>query len=105
MKKINLVFIRQATQPIINLFYETITMQRIHQGCIIRLVIISMRSKVRKMSSSKIDKEKINIASIVSDAILGFYLSILGDYIFRTWERIKSNQPYFTYNLDNFHQT
>ena len=30
------------------------------------------------------------------DVIYGFYLSILGDDISRTLERIESNQPYYT---------
>ena len=33
---------------------------------------------------------------IESDVILGFYLSILGDDIFRTLEHIESNQSYHT---------
>ena len=38
----------------------------------------------------------VSIASIISDVILGFYLSILGHAIYRTMERIESNQPFYT---------
>ena len=33
------------------------------------------------------------LASKISDVILGLYLCILGDDIFRTLKRIESNQP------------
>jgi len=54
------------------------------------------------MSSSKIDRSKhlydFTLASIISEVILGLYLSILGENIFRSFERIESNQPYFFYH-------
>ena len=57
-----------------------------------------MRSNVRKMSSLEHryikTKYDVTLASIISDVILGFYLSVLGDDIFRTLERIKSKQPW-----------
>ena len=58
----------------------------------------SMRSNVRKMSSSKIDKYKydVTLASKISDVILCFYLSILGYDNFRRLEPIESNPDYYT---------
>ena len=48
-----------------------------------------MRSNVWKMSSTKIDIQyDVTLAFIISDIILGIYLSILGDDIFRTLEYI-----------------
>ena len=35
------------------------------------------------------------IIPYLCDVILGFYLFILGDEIFRTLERIRSNKPYY----------
>ena len=59
-----------------------------------------MRFNARKMSSPRIDWKKTSfdviLAFIISDVIWGLNLSILEDEIFRTLERIKSNQPYYT---------
>ena len=50
-----------------------------------------------KMLSPKIDRYQINTSYDVTDYRgESFYLIILGDDIFRTLERIESNQPYFT---------
>ena len=54
-----------------------------------------MRSNVWKMSSTKIDIHyDVTLASIISDIILG--LSILGDDIFRTLERIHEYITLYT---------
>ena len=50
------------------------------QGCIIRLVTL----------------DEVTDYGGKSDVILGFFLSILGDDIFLTLERIKSNLTYYT---------
>ena len=56
-----------------------------------------MRSNVRKMSSNKIDTQcDVTDYRGESDVILGIYISILGDDIFRTFEHIESNLPYYT---------
>ena len=56
-----------------------------------------MRSNVWKMSSPKLDRLKLTRRLFfISD----FNLSILGNNIFRTLERIESNQPYYTTLLE-----
>ena len=58
-----------------------------------------MCSNVRKMWSPR--EREINTQYDVtnyggeSDVILGIYLTILGDDIFRTFEHIESNKPYY----------
>ena len=69
-----------------------------------------MSSNEQEMLSLKIDRKKISY-DITNyrgeiDVIWGFYLSILGDDIFRTLERIESNQPYYTtLTYEHFQQT
>ena len=69
------------------------------QGCILRLVLLSMRSNVRKMSSPKIDRYKYNMTSLIIEARLTsyevFYLFIFEDAIFRTLAGIESNQHHY----------
>ena len=56
-----------------------------------------MRSNVRKMSSNQIDTQcDVTDYRGESDVILGIYISIFGDDIFRTLEHIESNLPYYT---------
>ncbi len=40
--------------------------------------------------------DDVTLAFVTSDIWWGFYLSILGDEIFRTFERIESNPAYYT---------
>ena len=53
-------------------------------GCVQGYSRVSMRSNVRKMSSPKID--------FITNKV--WYLSIIGDYIFRTLDRIETNLTY-----------
>ena len=97
-------------------YYFTWLYTRLQQGLFLQFYLLldilfrSCRARPRlvtldtlqctKNSSYKMDRWKPNMTSLISDyrgecdVILGFYLSILGDDIFRKLKRIMSNPAY-----------